>query len=96
MDPVVPLLIPEVNPDHLALLDRQREQRGWTGGIVTNPNCSTVVVAMVLGALAPVPPVTRDGDDAAGVVGGRDIPASRRSTRSATSFLTLVAAKKRR
>jgi aspartate-semialdehyde dehydrogenase len=51
MDPVVPLLIPEVNPDHLALLDRQREQRGWTGGIVTNPNCSTVVVAMVLGAL---------------------------------------------
>src|SRR6187431_2951171 len=51
MDPAVPLLIPEVNPDHIALLDRQREQRGWTGGIVTNPNCSTVVVAMVLGAL---------------------------------------------
>jgi len=51
MDPAVPLLIPEVNPDHLQLLERQRELRGWTGGIVTNPNCSTVVVAMVLGAL---------------------------------------------
>jgi aspartate-semialdehyde dehydrogenase len=51
MDPLVPLLIPEVNPDHIALLEPQRDARGWTGGIVTNPNCSTVVVAMVLGAL---------------------------------------------
>jgi aspartate-semialdehyde dehydrogenase len=51
MDPLVPLLIPEVNPDHLALLDPQRAARGWSGGIVTNPNCATVVVAMVLAAL---------------------------------------------
>jgi aspartate-semialdehyde dehydrogenase len=51
MDPLVPLLIPEVNPDHVALLERQRAERGWTGGIVTNPNCATVVVAMVLGGL---------------------------------------------
>jgi aspartate-semialdehyde dehydrogenase len=51
MDPLVPLLIPEVNPDHLALLDAQRSARGWTGSLVTNPNCSTVVVAIVLGAL---------------------------------------------
>ena len=51
MDPLVPLLIPEVNPDHVALLERQRAERGWSGGIVTNPNCATVVVAMVLGAL---------------------------------------------
>jgi aspartate-semialdehyde dehydrogenase len=51
MDPVVPLLIPEVNPDHLSLVERQRATRGWTGAIVTNPNCSTIVVAMVLGAL---------------------------------------------
>jgi aspartate-semialdehyde dehydrogenase len=51
MDPLVPLLIPEVNPDHVAVLERQRSERGWSGGIVTNPNCSTVVVAMVLGAL---------------------------------------------
>ena len=51
MDPLVPLLIPEVNAGHLALLDRQREARGWAGAIVPNPNCSTIVLAM---ALAPL------------------------------------------
>jgi aspartate-semialdehyde dehydrogenase len=51
MDPVVPLLIPEVNPDHLALLSEQRQQKNWRGAIVTNPNCSTIVLAM---ALAPL------------------------------------------
>jgi aspartate-semialdehyde dehydrogenase len=54
MDPLVPLLIPEVNPDHASLLDVQRKARGdsWaTGGIVTNPNCAVIVVAMVLAAL---------------------------------------------
>jgi aspartate-semialdehyde dehydrogenase len=56
MDPLVPLLIPEVNPDHLALLDPQRAARGWTGGIVTNPNCSTIMIAMVLGAVRPFGP----------------------------------------
>lgn len=47
----VPLVIPEVNGDHLALLQHQREQRGWPGGIVTNANCAVTVVAM---ALAPL------------------------------------------
>ncbi len=56
MDPLVPLLIPEVNPDHLSLLDPQRRARGWTGSLVTNPNCATVVVAMVLAALRPFQP----------------------------------------
>jgi aspartate-semialdehyde dehydrogenase len=51
MDSLVPLLVPEVNAPHLALLDRQRRSRGWTGGIVANPNCSTA--ALVL-ALAPL------------------------------------------
>jgi aspartate-semialdehyde dehydrogenase len=52
MDPLVPLLIPEVNPDHANLLDVQRKARNWaTGGIVTNPNCAVIVVAMVLAAL---------------------------------------------
>jgi aspartate-semialdehyde dehydrogenase len=54
MDPLVPLLIPEVNPDHVGLLGVQRRARGgnWTtGGIVTNPNCAVIVVAMVLAAL---------------------------------------------
>ena len=50
MTPNVPLLIPEVNPDHLSLLESQRAQ-GRTGAIVTNPNCSTVTLVM---ALAPL------------------------------------------
>jgi aspartate-semialdehyde dehydrogenase len=51
MDPLVPLLIPEVNADHLAVLADQRTERAWTGAIVTNPNCAAVVLAM---ALAPL------------------------------------------
>lgn len=51
MDPDVPLLIPEVNPHHLALLERQRRGRRWSGGIIANPNCSTAGLAL---ALAPL------------------------------------------
>jgi len=47
----VPLVIPEVNGDHLGLLAHQRRQRGWPGGIVTNANCAVTVAAM---ALAPL------------------------------------------
>jgi aspartate-semialdehyde dehydrogenase len=53
MDARVPLLIPEINADHLALVEPQRRERTWTGAIVTNPNCSTVVLAMALAALRP-------------------------------------------
>ena len=51
MDPLVPLLIPEVNADHLACSPAQRRAKGWPGAIVTNPNCAAVVLAM---ALAPL------------------------------------------
>ncbi len=51
MDADVPLLIPEVNPDHLALVRTQRKQRGWSGMIVTNPNCTTVGLVMSLAPL---------------------------------------------
>ncbi len=51
MDPAVPLVIPEVNGEHLGLIARQRRERGWSGMVVTNPNCSTVVLAMVLAPL---------------------------------------------
>ena len=51
MDDDVPLLIPEVNPEHLGLIKVQRERRGWTGAIVTNPNCSVIGLVM---ALAPI------------------------------------------
>lgn len=51
MDPDVPLLVPEVNPGHLSLVKAQQANRGWGGMIVTNPNCSTIVLTM---ALAPL------------------------------------------
>lgn len=51
MDLCVPLVIPEVNAEHLAALKLQRQQKGWSGAIVTNPNCSTVFLAMALAAL---------------------------------------------
>jgi aspartate-semialdehyde dehydrogenase len=54
MDPLVPLLVPEVNADHLALVPRQRHGHGWPGAIVTNPNCSTVVLTMALAPLLPL------------------------------------------
>jgi aspartate-semialdehyde dehydrogenase len=48
----VPLLIPEVNPEHLALIDIQRRNRGFGRGfIVTNPNCSAIAIVL---ALAPL------------------------------------------
>jgi aspartate-semialdehyde dehydrogenase len=47
----VPLLIPEVNGDHLKLLECQQTAHGWKGRIVTNPNCATIVLAL---ALAPL------------------------------------------
>jgi aspartate-semialdehyde dehydrogenase len=47
----VPLLIPEVNWPHAALLAGQRASRGWSGALVTNANCSVTVAAM---ALAPL------------------------------------------
>ena len=56
MDPLVPLLIPEVNPDHLDLLPLQKQKKGWKGAIVTNPNCSTVFLVMALAALRPFDP----------------------------------------
>lgn len=48
MDPDVPLLVPEVNAGHLDALARQRRARGWTGGIVANPNCTATVLALGL------------------------------------------------
>jgi aspartate-semialdehyde dehydrogenase len=51
MERDVPLLVPEVNPDHLKLVPLQQRARGWKGQIVTNPNCSTIVLTMALGPL---------------------------------------------
>jgi aspartate-semialdehyde dehydrogenase len=51
MERDVPLLVPEINPDHLKLVPGQQRVRGWKGQIVTNPNCSTIGLVMALGPL---------------------------------------------
>jgi aspartate-semialdehyde dehydrogenase len=51
MEDDVPLVIPEVNANHLKLLDVQRANRGFAGGIVTNANCAAIMAVM---ALAPL------------------------------------------
>ena len=51
MDPDVPLVIAEVNPDHLDILESQQKRRNWKGGIVTNGNCVAIVGAL---PLAPI------------------------------------------
>ncbi|MFT4537737.1 MAG: aspartate-semialdehyde dehydrogenase [Planctomycetota bacterium] len=53
MDPLVPLMVPEVNADHIELLTRQRDERGYpgVGGLLTNPNCSTIGLTLALAAL---------------------------------------------
>jgi aspartate-semialdehyde dehydrogenase len=51
MDRDVPLLVPEINYDHLKLIPGQQRLRGWKGQIVTNPNCSTIVLTLGLAAL---------------------------------------------
>lgn len=48
MDDDVPLIIPEVNPEHAALIPIQRKSRGWKGFISTDPNCSTIQLSITL------------------------------------------------
>ena len=48
LDPDVPLIIPEVNPNHLELIELQRKKRKWKGAIITAPNCSTSCLVLSL------------------------------------------------
>jgi len=48
MDLDVPLLNPEVNAEHVHLIDKQRRKRKWDGAIVTNPNCTTTILTLSL------------------------------------------------
>ena len=50
-EPDVPLLIPEVNPEHARLVEVQRKRRGWSGWITTNPNCTSTGMTIALKAL---------------------------------------------
>ncbi len=48
MEKDIPLVVPEVNADHLGLIEVQQDTRGWDGYIVTNPNCSTIIMVPTL------------------------------------------------
>jgi aspartate-semialdehyde dehydrogenase len=48
MEKDIPLVIPEVNPEHLGLIDVQKKKRKWDGAIITNPNCSTIMMVVTL------------------------------------------------
>lgn len=50
-EPDVPLLLPEINADHIGLIRGQRQARGWSGCILTNPNCTSTGLAVALKAL---------------------------------------------
>ena len=50
-DSDVPLLLPEVNADHVQLVRQQRQNRGWSGCILTNPNCTSTGLTVALKAL---------------------------------------------
>ena len=53
MHPDVPLVVPEINPDHLDIIPQQKKNRGYDKGyIVTNPNCTTIGLVMALAPLA--------------------------------------------
>jgi len=50
-DDDVPLTIPEINAEHIDLIEVQRDERGWDGALVKNPNCSTITMVPPLAAL---------------------------------------------
>lgn len=50
-EPDVPILLPEINPAHTALLPVQQKRRGWSGAIVTNANCTSTGASIALKAL---------------------------------------------
>ncbi|MEA2063154.1 MAG: aspartate-semialdehyde dehydrogenase, partial [Gemmatimonadota bacterium] len=63
MDPDVPLLLPEINAEHVQVIEHQQVSRNWKGFIVTNSNCST------MGLVLPLKPLdTRFGLEAVNVV----------------------------
>jgi aspartate-semialdehyde dehydrogenase len=47
----VPLLLPEINADHIQMVKHQRQNKGWSGCIVTNPNCTSTGLTIALKAL---------------------------------------------
>ena len=59
MDVDVPLIIPEINPEHLGLLQIQKKRKHWEGLLVATPNCTAVGLAMLLKPLDDLAHVNR-------------------------------------
>jgi aspartate-semialdehyde dehydrogenase len=59
MDAEVPLIIPEINPEHLGLVEVQRERKHWDGLLVATPNCTAVGLAMFLKPIDDLAKVSR-------------------------------------
>ena len=93
MDEDVPLLIPEVNHQHLGLIKQQRYPSG--GFIVTNPNCSTIMIALALAPLHASFGVSAAAATTLQALSGAGYPGSLHSILSTTYYLTLVVRKKR-
>lgn len=54
----IPMIIPEVNPDHLKLINKQRKNRRWTTGLIAvKPNCSIQSYTIILAALKKFKPL---------------------------------------
>ena len=51
MDLDVPLVVTELNPEHLKIIPQQQKVRGWEGAIVANANCSSIILALSIGPL---------------------------------------------
>lgn len=47
----VPLLLPEINAEHVQLVKHQRRNKGWSGCIITNPNCTSTGLTIALKVL---------------------------------------------
>lgn len=48
LDPDVPLVVPEINADHLELAKVQKKTRGWPGLLIKNANCTTIILTLTL------------------------------------------------
>ena len=66
MHPDVPLIVPEINPDHLNVLPHQRAVRDWSGALVTNPNCSAIGLTYGAGSAGTFWPTARNRHNDAG------------------------------
>ena len=95
MTPNVPLVIPEINADHLHLIEEQESRKNSGGYMVTNPNCSTIGLVMALKPIEERFGIEQIFVTTMQAVSGAGYPGCRRWT-FWTTWFPISAAKKRR